>query len=150
MPSMPRLRTPARSQISAPSTPNISGVAIRIAAAQKLAENRMSKSPSSMGYSGPAQAKAAEEAAHDGAEEGERDDEIGNIARDGERTAHRIGADEYACDKDRGRHAGERLQPGEQRDDDAGIAEASREIGGQIALETGDLGAARKAGETAR
>jgi len=48
MPSMPRLSTPARSQIRAPSTPNMSGVAIRTAAAQKLAEATMSRRPSSM------------------------------------------------------------------------------------------------------
>ena len=39
MPSMPRLSTPARSHSSAPSTPKMNGVAMRIAAAQKLAES---------------------------------------------------------------------------------------------------------------
>ncbi len=37
MPSMPRLSTPARSQISSPSVAKISGEAMRMAAAQKLA-----------------------------------------------------------------------------------------------------------------
>jgi hypothetical protein len=37
IPSMPRLRTPARSHSSAPSVPKISGVAIRSTAAQKSA-----------------------------------------------------------------------------------------------------------------
>ena len=43
MPSMPRLSTPARSQIRAPSTPKIKGVAMRSTAAHRLALARMSK-----------------------------------------------------------------------------------------------------------
>ena len=42
MPSMPRLSTPARSQISSPIVAKISGEAMRMAAAQKLAVKRMS------------------------------------------------------------------------------------------------------------
>ena len=42
MPSMPRLSTPARSHSSSPSVAKISGVAMRSAAAQKLACSRMS------------------------------------------------------------------------------------------------------------
>ena len=41
MPSMPRLSTPARSQISSPRVAKISGEAMRIAAAHKLASNTM-------------------------------------------------------------------------------------------------------------
>ncbi len=43
MPSMPRLRTPARSQIRAPRVPKISGVAILSTAAQSDAVVRMSR-----------------------------------------------------------------------------------------------------------
>ena len=43
MPSMPRLRTPARSQMSSPIVAKISGEAMRTTAAQKLAETRMSR-----------------------------------------------------------------------------------------------------------
>ena len=42
MPSMPRLRTPARSQMSSPNVAKMSGEAMRIAAAQSEAVNRMS------------------------------------------------------------------------------------------------------------
>ena len=42
MPSMPRLRTPARSHTSSPRVPKTSGVAMRRAAAQKLAVTRIS------------------------------------------------------------------------------------------------------------
>ena len=43
MPSMPRFSTPARSQISSPMVAKISGEAMRITAAQKVAESRMSR-----------------------------------------------------------------------------------------------------------
>jgi hypothetical protein len=43
MPSMPRFRTPARSQMSSPSVAKISGDAMRTAAAQKLAVRRISR-----------------------------------------------------------------------------------------------------------
>ena len=42
MPSMPRLSTPARSQISSPIVAKISGEAMRIAATQNEAVKRMS------------------------------------------------------------------------------------------------------------
>src|SRR5919108_1775617 len=48
MPSMPRLRTPARSQISSPNVAKISGDAIRTAAAHSVVVNRISIA--SIGY----------------------------------------------------------------------------------------------------
>ena len=42
MPSMPRLSTPARSQMSSPRVAKMSGEAMRIAAAHRLADSRIS------------------------------------------------------------------------------------------------------------
>ena len=43
MPSIPRLRTPARSQINSPKVPKIKGLAMRRVAAQKPAVVRISR-----------------------------------------------------------------------------------------------------------
>ena len=96
---------------------------------------------------GEAQAEAGEEAADQDAEQRQRDDEVGDVARDAEAAAHRIGTDEDRGDEQRrGDHA-ERRQAGEHRDDDAGIAEAGREVVGEVALEARHLAHPGKAGE---
>ena len=54
IPSIPRLRTPARSQISSPIVAKISGEAMRTTAAQKVAEIKMSRISVIRGGSGSA------------------------------------------------------------------------------------------------
>ena len=153
MPSMPRLSTPARSQISAPSTPKISGVAMRMAAAQKFAVSedveRLPSYASASRRADEADAEAQEEAADQHAEQRQRHDEVGDVVRDAGGAAHRVGADEDRRDEDRGGDDAERRQAGEHGDDDAGIAEAGRQVGGEIALQPGHLADAGKPREPA-
>src|SRR5215213_7556207 len=126
MPSIPRFSTPDRSQTSAPRTPKRSGVAMRSAAAQKLAETRMSRTPST---SAPPDAVADEEAAHEDREQRDGHDEVGDVVRHAQGAAHGVGAHEDAGDEDRGGEHEERLQTGDHGDHDPGIAEAAGEIG---------------------
>src|SRR6185436_15362031 len=109
MPSIPRLRTPERSHKSEPSTPNMYGVAMRIAAAQKLAESRMSSTPS---IALPqTDVEAHEQPADQHAQERQRDDQVGDVIGNAERAAHRVGAHENTGDEDRGRHDGQCIEP---------------------------------------
>src|SRR5215217_4873188 len=127
MPSMPRLSTPARSQISAPRTPKISGVAMRKAAAQKLAEPMMSKMTSISDPHLPAveaHAEFQEETSHQHAKQRERYDEIGEIIGNPRRPAHRIRADENRGDEDGRNDRADRRQAREHRNDNARIAKA--------------------------
>ena len=57
------------------------GVAMRIAAAQKLAERRMSSTPS---ISAAADVEAHEQPAHQHAQQRQRDDQVGDIVGDAE------------------------------------------------------------------
>src|SRR3712207_2264799 len=102
MPSMPRLSTPARSQTSSPSVPKISGVAMRSAAAQKLAVARISSISSMARPCCQTDAVAHDEAAEEHGEKRRRHDQVGDVARHADRAAHRVGADEDGGDEDGG------------------------------------------------
>src|SRR3712207_3032777 len=101
MPSMPKLRTPARSQISSPSVPKMSGVAMRSAAPQSGAVKNI---PSASGRAGSRQPEpiTGDHAADQDRQERGRDDQIGDIARDLDGAAHGIGADKDRRDKEGG------------------------------------------------
>src|SRR6185369_6277642 len=101
MPSMPRLRTPARSEMSSPRVAKMRGEAIRMAAAHKLAESRIS---SAFMILFPAQAVAREHERRDHGEEGRRHHHLRNVARHLGSPAHCVGADEDAGNEDRGEH----------------------------------------------
>src|SRR5262245_52270930 len=121
MPSMPRLSTPERSHSSAPRTPNMSGVAIRMAASQKLAEIRMSSTPCIEVALAETDAETQEQPADQHAQQRQRNDQIGDVVGNTERAAHGIRADEDAGNEDRRRDHSERSERGHHGDDDAGI-----------------------------
>src|SRR5688572_4193566 len=101
MPSMPRLRTPARSQINSPSVPKMSGVAMRSAAAQNAAVKKIS-SASGMAGSREPDAVAGDHAGKQHRQERGRHDQVGDVARDIHGAAHGIGAHEDRGDKEGG------------------------------------------------
>src|SRR5687767_5250334 len=132
MPSMPRLRTPARSEMSSPSVAKIRGEAMRMAAAHSVAENRISIASMILL---PAQAVAGEHDRRDHGEKRCRPHHLGDIARHLRLAAQGIGADEDGGDEDRRRDDAQRMEQRQHGYDDAGIAEAGRQIEREIALE---------------
>src|SRR5512145_1461959 len=106
MPSMPRLSTPARSQISSPRVAKISGEAMRIAAAHRLASKMMLMASIRLS---PLQAEAREQHRRHHGEQGGRDHHVGDVVGHADRAAHGIGADEHGGDEDRGGDDADRM-----------------------------------------
>ena len=77
MPSMPRLSTPARSQISSPMVAKISGEAMRIAATQKEAVKRISRASITVHLT----LNRVKQDRHDHGEQRGRDHDVGDVAR---------------------------------------------------------------------
>src|SRR5688500_20122774 len=98
MPSMPRLRTPARSQINSPSVPKMSGVTMRSAAAQNAAVKKKS-SASGMAGSRQTEAVAGDHAGKKNGQTSSGDNQEGEVAGDIHRPAHGIGAHDNGDDK---------------------------------------------------
>src|SRR5262245_29812825 len=147
MPSMPRLRTPARSEMSSPKVAKINGEAMRMAAAQRVAENRISTASIALF---PAQAITREHKPRDHGEKRRRNHYLRDVARHLGAAAHCIGADENSGDEDRRGDDTQRMKQCQHGDDNAGIAEARRQIEGEIALEASHLREAGEARKSAR
>ena len=76
-------------------------------------------------------------------------DHVGEIDRHAGRARHRAGAVEDDGEEERGGDRAERVQLGERRDDDAGIAVAGGEVGGDLEADAADLARAGQPGERA-
>src|SRR3990172_10015189 len=121
MPSMPRLRTPARSLINSPRVASRSGVEMRSTAAKKPISKTWSRRSN---IADDPQPVRREEADGDHAHQRRPLDHVGEVDRHAEAPRHRAGAVEDDGEKQGGRNRAERVELGERGDDDAGIAVA--------------------------
>ena len=137
MPSMPRLRTPARSEISSPIVAKISGEAMRTTAAQKSPRAGFRRASSSRA----AARKRVSMQRRDHGEERAGDHDVGDDSS--ARPAARLIAlapTKMPATKIAASTTAKRMSMRQHRDDDAGVAEARRQIERQVALQAGDLG----------
>src|SRR4029077_3842542 len=99
IPSMPRLRTPARSLKHSPSVARSSGVEMRTIAAKKPTSKSVESTSSMVGDAQPVH---QEQTSGHHREEGNALDDIGEIDRHAGRARHRAGAVEDDGEEERG------------------------------------------------
>src|SRR5262249_23307062 len=134
IPSMPRLRMPARSTTSSPSTASSSGVAATIARRAASIMRRLLQPPT--------------------AEEDQRENDDGVAGRrygrgDVRGTWKLAGARRERPEEERGGERRQRMELREQRDGDAGVAVARREALEETMRDAEELDAAREPGQAA-